>query len=98
MALTFTESRKTVEGSVKNWYGTVTFDSSYPTGGEVVTAASVGMQTVLQAFPVPNTAMSRLVTFNPSTKALVLFTALSTEAANASDQSTITVPVHFIGY
>ena len=42
MALTFTEQFTNVEGGKKVKYGTLAFDSSYPTGGEAITPASLG--------------------------------------------------------
>jgi hypothetical protein len=51
MALTFTKQYFGVVGDRKCWRGTVTFDSSYPTGGEAVTAANfeftLGIETVI---------------------------------------------------
>ena len=43
MALTFTETYSGVEGSLYKWYGSITFDSSYPTGGESITADDFGL-------------------------------------------------------
>lgn len=52
MALTFTERAKDSlrgeKGGLLVWIGTITFDNSYPTGGEAVTAAQFGMTTILQ--------------------------------------------------
>lgn len=42
MGLTVT-TRETAPGGVKQTHGTITFDSSYPTGGEAITAANVGL-------------------------------------------------------
>ena len=98
MALTYTKSRDEIGGSLRHWYGTMTFDASYVTGGLLITPAAVGMQRVFQAYTEANPAASRIATFAPATGKLLLFTALSTEAAAASDQSTITVPVHVVGY
>lgn len=47
MALTYAAlSTSTVPGDRKVRVGTLTFDSSYPTGGEAVTIASLGLTTL----------------------------------------------------
>lgn len=42
MALTFTSQKEGVAGDLRYWSGTILFDSSYPTGGEAITAANFG--------------------------------------------------------
>lgn len=42
MALTFTKDKEGVAGDLRYWSGTVTFDSSYPTGGEAILASDFG--------------------------------------------------------
>ncbi len=42
MALTFTKQKEGVAGDLRYWSGTILFDSSYPTGGEAITAANFG--------------------------------------------------------
>lgn len=43
MALTYdTAPRVEYEGNMRVWYGSITFDSSYPTGGEALSLASLG--------------------------------------------------------
>lgn len=42
MALTFTKQKEGVAGDLRYWTGTITFDSSYPSDGEAVTAANFG--------------------------------------------------------
>ncbi len=83
------------------WTGVVTFDNSYPTGGETfdLTTASGGegvFKEVVQVVPSP--LSNRIVTYDRTNKKLLLHTALGTEAANASDQSSITVRVVAFGY
>lgn len=48
MALTFTEQYRGVVSDRRVWRGTVTFDSSYPTGGEAVTAADFGFDVSIE--------------------------------------------------
>ena len=43
MTVTFAENHRGVEGDLRRWLGTITFDSSYPTGGEAITAANFGL-------------------------------------------------------
>jgi hypothetical protein len=38
MALTFTKQKEGVVGDLRYWAGTITFDASYPTGGEAIVA------------------------------------------------------------
>ena len=77
----------------------ITFDASYPTGGYAVAASDFGLDRVLDTVMVNNVtaAGTRLVAYDPATKKLKIFTALSTEASNASDQSAIVARVVAIG-
>lgn len=75
----------------------VTFDSSYPTGGEPLTAADLGMLNIEYLEATQKGVASRLAEYDYANAKLLLFTALSTEAANASNQSTIVVRVLAIG-
>lgn len=43
MAFTYTKIQETVIGNLRCWIGTLTFDSSYPTGGLAYTVANFGM-------------------------------------------------------
>lgn len=73
----------------------ITFDSSYPTGGEPVGAAelaALGFDNAIDAIipcGVP-AAGTRLISYDAANKKLKVFTALSTEAGSTSDQSAIT--------
>lgn len=96
MALTYTEVHRSVHGMQRVWEGLITFDNSYPTGGEVIDPAQLGMSTVESVSLTP-TAGTRLFSWNQTTRAIQVFTALSTEAANASDQSTISIRVLAFG-
>lgn len=82
----------------------VTFDSSYPTGGEVLgatEAAALGLTDIDFCLPqsVARAQASgfRVVEYVAATNAIRLFTALGTEAANTSDQSATIVTVTFWG-
>lgn len=85
-------------GAVKFSLVEITFDSSYPTGGESVAAADVGLARIDFALvPGLNVDASRLIAWDQDNSKLLLFTDFSTEAANTSDQSTISAIVCFVG-
>lgn len=44
MGLAFTKETDWVSGPKRHWVGKITFDSSYPTGGEALTASDFGLQ------------------------------------------------------
>jgi hypothetical protein len=71
----------------------VTFDNSYPTGGESLTAADLGLPDVVHLEARQKGVGTRIAEYDYSGSKLKLFTALGTEAANASDQSAIVVRV-----
>ena len=86
---------------------TVTFDSSYPTGGESLTAAIVaqGFNSVTAAFPQASTN-GYVGVYNTSTSKLMAFQTNSDysgdtpliEVANTSDLSTVSMDVLVFGY
>lgn len=96
MALTATQRVATVMGNKRVVVATITFDSSYPTGGEDLTPGIVGLNTVEAVMPVVNGA--EFAVYDYPTKKLKLFTADGTEATNASNQSTIVVTALIFGY
>lgn len=75
-------------------YG-ITFDNSYPTGGEAVTAGLVGLNTIQFVIPLVNGA--NFSVWDRTNSKLLIYTADGVEAANASDQSAVTVEAVFIG-
>jgi len=106
MALTVTQyqdpstaGRRFVVGDRRITFGTITFDSSYPTGGEAIAFSDFGFETQLDVLFVQtvNVLGNRLASYDPVNKKILLFTALGAEAANASDQSTIIVSFVAIG-
>lgn len=82
-------------GDRKLVMGTISFDSSYPTGGEAIAPADLGFETQIDSvvFGVPSIA--RLVGWDQANKKAKVYTALGTEAGNGTDQSTL-VGVQFI--
>ena len=77
--------------------GLLTFDSSYPTGGEDVSEIASFFRGGVADAIVFEQLSNRIVTYDKSAKKALLYTALSTEAANASNQSTIAVRFIAIG-
>ena len=87
-----------VFGDRRVWVGTITFDSSYPTGGEAIVPGDFGFSEINHVIVGPNdAAASRIAAWDRTNSKIKLFTALSTEAANASNQSTISMPLVVIG-
>jgi len=73
----------------------VVFDSSYPTGGEPLTPAQLGLNTVSHAISQVKVAGTGAVTnvfYDVANKKLKAFTA-SAEVANATDLSAVTAQV-----
>ena len=82
--------------AVKTVAGTLTFDSSYPTGGESITDITGQFKEVFAVFF--EDLSNRIVTFDKTNNKALVYTALGTEAANTSDQSSIAVRFLAIGY
>lgn len=83
-------------GAFKVFVGRVTFDSSYPTGGEAVTAADFGLSKIEAVIPVCTTG-GEVVTWNAATSKLMVFTADGTQASNSSNQSAVVADVIVLG-
>lgn len=111
MALTYSNVRQGRENNQRYVEADVTFDSSYPTGGEAIDHAALGITDVRQAhvvhgiFPDYNTSAYTThgrqvvpVLTSPTAVKLKVYTAADTEAGSTSDQSEIVTRVRFIGY
>lgn len=107
MALTFTDASgdlrpQHVLGDLKVRFCTVTFDSSYPTGGEAIAASDFGMTRII--FISVNAASSasatKSVAWDQANSKLMVYTDGGTpaEASDASDQSALTVQLAVFGY
>ncbi len=91
MALTLTKVASGVKGNQRYWQGNIQFDSSYPTGGEAITAASFGMHTI-KAVSVTGgvDTEDRVVQWDQANSKLeVIVMSTGAQAANASDQSAV---------
>jgi hypothetical protein len=84
----------------------LTSGANYTTGGETITAASVGVRKIEQAMPsglalTASGTTSRAVAFllgnSTTTTKMLVHTTSSAEAASNSDQSTFTVRITFVG-
>jgi hypothetical protein len=80
----------------------VTFDSSYPTGGEPLAASDVGLRKIDWAFcnvkAVGGTVNVANVYFDRANNKLKVYDETPAEAANTSDLSTLVVQVAAFGY
>lgn len=92
-----------IEGNKRVRVRTVTFDSSYPTGGYSILPADVGLRKsidTVQGSVAPATsggATARTVAYDHTNQKLQVYTTGSAEAANASDQSAFSVRLRFVG-
>jgi len=101
MALTVTVVSRNVVGAQRCVVADVTFDSSYPTGGESFAPSDADPTASASAtFTYLNVGMNdatiadnRLVSYDYTNEKLVLRTAGATESAGASDQSGVTIRV-----
>lgn len=89
--------RKHVASGLKTVYLKITFDNSYPTGGETLGLATYGLTPASVSFVGFEPTSNRIATYDRTNDKVLLYTALGTEAANASDQSTIVVYAKFVG-
>jgi hypothetical protein len=79
----------------------VTFDDDYPTGGYPITPAQFGLTRIAHIFTGhgvnANAHPARLVHYDRTSRKLRVYTALSNQANNHSDQSAISVDVLVAG-
>jgi excinuclease UvrABC helicase subunit UvrB len=98
MSLTVSIVKKPATVAGESALADVTFDSSYTTGGLAVSPSAFGFRGAVTAIiPAGRGAGSRICEYDDAAQKLKLFTALGTEAANASNQATITFRVLALG-
>lgn len=88
-----------VAGNVRMAVRDITFDSSYPTGGEALSASDFGMQVILASIPTVRTAGTGSVTavqHDIENGKLLAYTAAA-QVANTTDLSAVTVRVIAFG-
>lgn len=88
-------------GDVVEWVGTITGDTAYPTGGYLLTAALFGLDSIqfVHVNAYTNIAQKAAV-WLPTTNAIKIWVDAAgtwTEAANASDQSLVILPIRVVG-
>lgn len=90
-------------GNVKECYGTVTFDSSYPAGGEAVTAAQFGLSELLDLVPQGVSTNGYSPRYDKANKKLLMFRTDQTDdpaeqVPNTTDLSAESVRVKALGW
>ncbi len=102
MAATVTVDDRSVQGNKRVHYATVTFDNSYPTGGESVTASQLGLSGVssvqTEVKSVGGTVNVANVYYDRATSKFKVYDETPAEALNTSDLSTLVVEAVAYGY
>lgn len=84
-------------------FATVGFDSSYPTGGEAVTAADLGLSGIVTGGAFGADDAKYHAYWDNANRKMILYvedgtTGIEAQAANTSDQSAVVIPAVFVGY
>lgn len=105
MALTFTKNYEGVVGDRRTWRGTVTFDSSYPTGGEAIAVSDFpGFQVEIEDVIVhsASAATYRPIWDETNSKLKVFVedgtSGIEAEVADTTDLSSLTVKLQATGF
>ena len=110
MALTFASTARDdrpnhVIGDIRVRFVKVTFDDSYPTGGEAITPANFGFShKIIHVIPnaISDVATKHVQWDDANQKLLIMVedgtSGISAEAANASDQALVSVYLSVFGY
>ena len=99
MSLALTSEVQTVFGDKQVRWGTVTFDVSYPTGGEALAASLFSGLSLIEMVIVASQDIGggEQVLWDPTAETLMVFTADGTEASDTSDQSGVIVQLVVFG-
>jgi hypothetical protein len=102
MALTIafrpsTDTAPHVPGDRRRASFKITFDSSYPTGGEVITAAMFGFTTILYVGINGATSAGKPVYWDGTASSLKVFSAIGTEVADTTNLATESVHLEVVG-
>jgi len=104
MALTIANEDRWISGDRVNVTATVTFDNSYPTGGEAIAASDFSGLSQIDYLSVnahSDVATKDVVWDRTNSKLLIYIedgtSGIEAEAGNTSDQSAVDVEVHVIG-
>jgi len=95
MALTFVDDARSVIRNKRMVVASVTFDSSYPTGGEPLVAADLGLGSI--DYLSATTDGSNAIVWDKANNKLKAYTAAGAEVANATNLSTVVVRILAIG-
>jgi hypothetical protein len=86
-------------GESRHAYFVITFDTSYPTGGYVISSASVGMANANTFLLLPNPSSgAHPVIWNVTTQKLQVFTAQGSEVGNGTDLHTFSCLTEVVGW
>lgn len=102
MALTVSNLDFSVAGDKRRTIGQITFDSSYPTGGEALTPQQIGLGTILWMDvenPVSATPTTRMSTFDHTNGRFLVFTSSDgNEVANGTNLSAFSAKFEAVGW
>jgi hypothetical protein len=85
-----------VEGIKRRVFADITFDASYPTGGETLDPASFGLSVIEEVIPVDQS--EQVVRYDHASGKLVAYGDIgAAEVADLTDLSTISVRVEVVG-
>lgn len=96
--LTASNTVTTVFGDRKVVLSTVTFDDSYPTGGEAVTAALFGLGLLTTVIPISDNGTNPVAWDGTNSKLLAYVRTTGVEVANAVDLSASVTHLLAIGF
>lgn len=102
MAVTISGLDFSVAGDKRRTLGTVTFDNSYPTGGEAITPQQVGLADILfmdVENPVSSTPTTRMCTYDLTNEKFMVFTSSDgNQVANGTDLSAFSARFEAVGW
>ena len=100
MAVAVTINDRDVWGSHQVRWATVTFDSSYPTGGEAVAASDFQLAELKNVLVANPTIADEAITsayWDAANSKIIVIAAAGTQEGNATDLSSTTVEVIALG-
>ena len=103
MALTFTKNHSGVVGNRRVWRGTITFDSSYPTGGEAVAASDFEFNLTVDHVAVGSCDDAKYhAAWDQTNSKIILYvedgtSGIEAQCGSTSDQSAVKVTVEATG-
>lgn len=102
MAVTISNLDFSVAGDKRRTMGNVTFDSSYPTGGEALSPNQIGLADILWMDvenPVNGTPAARLCTYDHTNDRFLVFTSSDgNEVANGTNLSAFSARFEAVGW